>query len=199
MQHLSAWLWVPIVLAGACVIGPDRPDPNLAPGAITDEDLVPIPNNCATLEYPFDATAAGWVEGELSGFAVYEYRSTNGGLTTVQLRMCDPEAETATELDQHISLLWLGLGRIEPGTYPVSHTYEEDGGFAFAYTDGRQASAIKCNDQATGEVTITDSDYSTATGSFEVDVRCIDAYLLDRIPRHTVFTGTFVANNVGQE
>jgi len=183
------WVWLLLV---GCSDRPPRPDPTELPGRDDDELEVPIPNDCLTRVATFELGGTGYVEGEWEGIGLYEYRSPSKQ-TAFYLRECDGEAATGVAWAMH----FYGVARIEPGSYPFDRLAEFNGGVTFAYTD--EEAGVTCTDQPTGTLNISKADFWTVKGDFSVTVGCMSDELLGRIPRETVFTGTFKARNVGVE
>lgn len=184
-----------ILFAAACASPrPNRVDPLEYPSVTDDTGIVPIPNTCATRTHPFSLTTTGHVESTIEGYAVYEYKAVPDRMTAIYLTACAPE-ETA----KYITLAFFGIDRIEPNEYEINRFAFEDGGFLFAYTDATPEGTVTCSQLPRGTVTITESDFSQVSGSFEAWALCDDASLQDRRPVETAFTGTFTANNVGNE
>ncbi|HMV69732.1 MAG TPA: hypothetical protein PKA64_23015 [Myxococcota bacterium] len=197
------WMMVLSTLA-ACHGRPDREDPiecsklsdqpDACPGGTDDEGNLPVPNNCNTLTHVFSASSTGYVERAFDGFGEYEYRSDAGQITTIYLTVCPEGRPPAT-----LAMSYFGVARLEQGDYNISRTAPIDGGFTFAYSDPSRSGELTCNDDPHGTVIIDSIDYEQASGSFEVDTRCMDDSLVGRIPRDASFSGTFSANNIGVE
>lgn len=177
-----------------CQARPDRVDPNDYEAARGETGLAPIPNNCNTLQYTFEAEADGYVNGQVSGFATYEYRSILDQITSIYLNVCGDPTDIRA-----ITLSFFGVTRVEEGEHPVSRTAVEEGGFLFGVSDANPDRPVNCGDNPTGTVTIDDADFRQVSGSVDITSGCIDEEALDRVPRPTRFTGTFTANNIGVE
>ncbi|MGC6514535.1 MAG: hypothetical protein ACON4N_08575 [Myxococcota bacterium] len=194
---------LPLTLVGAayvtltaCTLPPERPNPGDFPGALFETGLVPIPNNCTTLQQEFSATASGYISGTNTGFATYEYQSaTNDGpVTLVQMQACEPNV-----VPKYVAMHFFGVAQVQPGEHPVEPDARENGGFLFAFHNTGNERPIRCDDQPSGTVNITESGQAVLAGTFDVEVGCVDEAILDAIPRRVSFTGTFSANNIGIE
>jgi hypothetical protein len=165
--------------------------------------LAPAPNNCLTRAFPFDIELTGYLPDgvllreQLSGFAEYVYAGAPEHRTSVILRVCEDGDDAFPSSERVLALNYYGVARVDPGEWEVSRLAETDGGFVFAYTDQSNGTVVNCNDLPTGSVDVTESTFEAVSGTVNINARCVDEGLLERIPRDTTFTGTFRATNVG--
>lgn len=186
--------WVGLLgLVGGCTARPDRVDPSDYPGADDDGVEAPIPNDCTTLVDPFAFVGTGFVELSGAGYGVYEYRAAPSQQTSIYLRACDGEVP----VDLAIAMHFYGVSRIQPGDYTFDRLAYENGGFVFAYTD--EEADVNCSELPSGTVSITTADFDRIEGTAQVNVRCVDAATVGKIPRESNFQIEFSANNVGVE